>query len=85
MEFQKWLDKNWEKDNIFPPCLEDQLAIDFLCKYLLGEDYHTVTPLCTTQANCEIVHDILYKYSKKYRKEIKNIKKYRRYKTKLKY
>ena len=63
MEFQKWLDENWEKDNMFPPCLDAQLAIDFLCNYLLGEDYYIVNPLCTAQANCEIVHDILYKYS----------------------
>ncbi len=71
LEFQKWLDENWEKDNMFPPCLDAQLAIDFLCNYLLGEDYYIVNPLCTAQANCEIVHDILYKYSKRYRKEYK--------------
>lgn len=78
MEFQKWLEENWEgKDNLFPPCLDSQLAIDFLCNYLLGEDYYIVNPLCTVQANCEIVHDILYKYSKKYRKEVKKYKKMR--------
>ena len=82
LEFQKWLDENWEKDNMFPPCLDAQLAIDFLCNYLLGEDYYIVNPLCTAQANCEIVHNILYKYSKKYRKEIKEHKKVRRNKTK---
>lgn len=71
MEFQKWLDENWEKDNMLPPCLDPYLAIDFLCDYLLGEDYYIVNPLCAAQANCEIVHDILYKYSKRYRKEYK--------------
>lgn len=71
MTFTEWLDKNWEKDNMFPPCLDAQKAVDFLCDYLMGEDYYIVNPLSTAQANSEIVHDILYKYSKKYRKEYK--------------
>lgn len=75
MEFQKWLDENWEKDNMFPPSLEPQTALNFLQEYLLGEDWYIVNPLTTGQANCEVVHDILYKYSKKYRKEIKKRKK----------
>ena len=69
MTYTEWLDENWEKDNIFPPCLDAQKAVDFLCDYLMGEDYYIVNPLCTAQANCEIVDDILYKYSKRYRKE----------------
>lgn len=73
--FTKWLDENWEKDNMFPPSLDAQTALNFLQKYLLGEDWYIVNPLSTSQANCEVVHDILYKYSKKYRKEIKNNKK----------
>lgn len=75
MEFQKWLDENWEKDNMFPPPLDPQKALDFLQEYLLGKDWYIVNPLCNAQANCEVVHDILYKYSKKYRKELKKRKK----------
>lgn len=75
MEFQKWLDENWEKDNMFPPLLEPQTALNFLEEYLLGEDWYILSPLTTRQANCEVVHNILYKYSKKYRKEIKKRKK----------
>ena len=71
MEFQKWLDENWEKDNMFPPPLEAQIALDFLQEYLLGENWYIVNPLCNAQANCEVVHSILYKYSKRYRKEYK--------------
>lgn len=71
MKYTEWLDKNWEKDNMFPPCLDPQTAVNFLCEYLMGEDYYIVNPLCTAQANCEIVDDILFKYSKKYRKERK--------------
>lgn len=71
MTFTEWLDKNWEKDNMFPPSLNPQTALNFLQEYLLGEDWYIVNPLTTSQANCEVVHDILYKYSKKYRKEYK--------------
>ena len=73
--FTKWLDENWEKDNMFPLSLDAQTALNFLQEYLLGEDWYIVNPLSTSQANCEVVHDILYKYSKKYSKEIKNNKK----------
>ena len=71
MTFNEWLDNNWEKNNMFPPELEGQKALDFLKQYLLGEDWYSVNPISTKQINCEVVHDILYKYSKKYRKEIK--------------
>lgn len=71
MKYLDWLDENWEKDNMFPPPLDAQIAVNFLCDYLLGADYYIVNPLSTSQANCEIVHDILYKYSRKYRKEYK--------------
>lgn len=74
MEFQKWLDKNWEKDNMFSPSLDAQTALNFLESYLLGVDWYIVNPLTTSQANCEVVHEILYKYSKKYRKELKKYK-----------
>ena len=71
MQFSKWLDNNWQKDNMFPPPLEPQEALNFLQEYLLGEDWFIVSPLSTAQANCEVVHDILYKYSNKFKKEIK--------------
>ncbi len=70
MEFSKWLDNNWQKDNMFPPPLNPQEALNFLQEYLLGKDWYIVNPLTTAQANCEVVHDILYKYSKKFRKEV---------------
>ena len=75
MTFNKWLDENWEKDNMFPPVLEPQKALDFLQEYLLGEDWYIVNPLSTGQANCEVVHDILYKYSKRYRNETRKHRK----------
>jgi hypothetical protein len=71
MQYTEWLDENWVKGNIFPPALEPQLALRFLKEYLLG-DWYSMNPISTKQINCEIVHEILYKYSRKYRKEYKN-------------
>ena len=71
MTYTEWLDENWDKNNMFPPSLDPQTALDFLQEYLLGEDYYIVNPMPNIQANCEVVHDILYKYSKQYRKERK--------------
>lgn len=71
MTYTEWLNKNWDKNNMFPPSLDPQTALDFLQEYLLGEDYYTVNPMPNIQANCEVVHDILYKYCKQYRKERK--------------
>ena len=77
MTFNDWLDKNWQKDNMFPPPLDAQLAVQFLKDYLLGEDWYVVNPLGIEQINSEIVGAILSKYSKKYRKEVKQLKKQR--------
>ena len=74
MEFQRWLDENLEKDNILPPVLDAQTALDFLQQYLLGEDWYSVNPLPTNQVNAEIVISILEKYSKKYKKEMRRNK-----------
>lgn len=71
MTYTEWLNKNWDKNNMFPPSLDPQTALDFLQEYLLGEDYYIINPMPNIQANCEVVHDILYKYSKQYRKERK--------------
>ena len=73
-KFTDWLKNNWDKDNIFPPPLEAQEAINFLKDYLLGEDWYSNNPISTKQINVEIVDEILSKYSKLYRKEIKDAK-----------
>lgn len=71
MTYTEWLDKNWEKDNMFPPPMDGQIAVTFLERYLLPKDWYIVNPLRVAQANCEVVHEILYRYSKEYRKEYK--------------
>ena len=35
MQYQEWLDKNWQKDNMFPPPMEAQIGLNFLQQYLL--------------------------------------------------
>ena len=74
----KWLKEQNEtvnKGNIFPPPLEPQMAIGFLKAYLLGEDWYTVNPLSQEQINTEIVFEILFKYSKRFKREYKTMKK----------
>ena len=74
----KWLKEQNEavnKGNIFPPPLESQMAIDFLKTYLLGEDWYTVNPISQEQINTEIVFGILFKYSKRFKREYKTMKK----------
>ena len=79
MTFTEWFsqEKAKGKDNIFPPPLEPQLALNFLREYILGEDWYSVNPIHTTQINTEVVPEILYKCSKRYRKEIKEYNKQR--------
>lgn len=72
--FSEWLkneNNTTNKDNIFAPPLNPQKAISFLCDYLLGEDWYTVNPISQEQINTEIVYEILRKYSKKFKKELK--------------
>ena len=71
MTFTEWLNTEWDKDkdNMCPPPLNAQMAINFLKDYLLGEDWYSLMPMSTEQINTEIVCRILVKYSRKYRKE----------------
>lgn len=69
--YTKWLKDNYEENNLLPPKLSDNQALLFIQNYLLGENWYVVSPMLKEQVNCELVHDILYKYSRKYRKECK--------------
>ena len=79
MTFTEWFlqEKAKDKDNIFPPPLEPQLALNFLREYILGEDWYSANPVPTAQINTEVVGEILYKCSKRYRKEVKEYRKQR--------
>lgn len=69
--FTEWLKSQENPENILPPELDFEKAIQFLKNYLLGEDWYVNYSGSTKQINTEIVYDILKKYSKKFRKELK--------------
>lgn len=74
----KWLKEQNEtvnKGNIFPPPLESQMAIGLLKDYLLGENWYTVNSISQEQINTEIVFEILFRYSKRFKREYKIMKK----------
>ena len=60
-----------DKDNVFCPPLDPYRGLRILAEYLLGEDWYIADPLGSNQVNFYIVKEILYNYSKKFRKEYK--------------
>jgi hypothetical protein len=77
-KFTEWIRDDAEDCGILSPPLDAQMAVDFLQNYLLGEDWYVINPISTQQANTEVVHTILYKYSRKYRKEWKRARRLNR-------
>lgn len=73
VSFIEWLksENSKDPDNMLPPALDFEKAIYFLKNYLLGEDWYVEYPGTPKQINTDIVYDILKKYSKKFRKELK--------------
>ena len=67
--FTYWLKHDAEDCGLMQPPLKAQKALGFLCDYLLGEDRYVVNPVNTEQCNTQLVHEILLKYSKEYKKE----------------
>lgn len=65
-EFLDFLEKEImteeDKENIFMPPLEPQVALDILREDFLGKDWYTVNPVGVKQVNTEIVYYILKKY-----------------------
>lgn len=80
--FTAWLKNDAEDCGLCDPPLEAQLAVDFLVKYLLGDDWFISISESNEQCNSAAVFDILMKHSRKFRKEyrkyIKSIKKKRK-------
>ena len=62
-----------ERD-LCPPKTDPQLVVDCLCDLFLGEDWCVSMPISTGQVNTVILDNILYKYSKAYRKHSKQYK-----------
>lgn len=71
--FVQWLVDNSDPHNLFSPELDYDKAIHFLRAYLLGEDWYSCSAGNGKQINCDIVDSILFRYSRKYRRELKRV------------
>ena len=67
--------KREDKDNSYCTGITDKEFVHFIIKYLLGEDWYVVDPLGHEQLNQIALEEILDKYSKEFRKEIKRFNK----------
>lgn len=76
-KWSEWYDVNMCEDDLCDPPLDAQMALDILVEYLLTRDkgytYLTALPESTQQVNSMAVDLILQKYSKDFKKEIRNI------------
>ena len=73
--FTNWLENDSIDCGIMSPPMEAEKALSFLTDYLLGENWYVVDLISPKQVNTNRVHKILWKYSKKYRKEYKQYRK----------
>lgn len=73
--FTDWLENDSIDCGIMSPPMEAEKALSFLTDYLLGENWYVVAPISPKQVNTNRVHEILWKYSKRYRKEWKQYRK----------
>ena len=73
-----WIDHDAKDCGLCDPPMKADLAIQFLKDYLLGENWYVTMPQNGEQCNTAIVIEILYKYSPKFRKELKQHKKKKR-------
>jgi len=64
-----------DKDNIFCTGISDTEFVKFAIRYLLGNDWYVVDPLGHSQVTQLALEDILFKYSKQFKKEYKQFKK----------
>lgn len=72
-------DNREDKDNIFGVGITDAEFRKFAIDYLLGEDWYVVDSLGQTQVNEIALAEILSKYSKRFKKEIKPLRSIRRW------
>lgn len=68
-EFEDFLEKEImtkkDKNNIFAPPIEPQIALNILIEHFLGEDWYAPNPVGVKQVNTEAVYEILSKYPRK--------------------
>ena len=68
--FDEWINAQ-EDYGIMAPPMDADTALDFLRRYLLGEEWYSPNPISSKQINTEIVYLILRRYSKRFNKELK--------------
>jgi len=71
---KKKYDNREDKDNMFGVGITDAEFRAFAIDYLLGEDWYVVDSLGQTQINEIALAEILSKYSKRFKKEIKPLR-----------
>lgn len=69
----EWLIEN-NKYGIFYPPMKAEMFIDYIKDYLLWEDWYTINPVNAEQVYTEILVEVLEKYSKRFKKEIKKMR-----------
>ena len=68
-----------DKDNMFGVGITDAEFRKFAIEYLLGEDWYVTDSLGQTQVNEIALAEILSKYSKRFKKEIKPLRSIKRW------
>ncbi len=66
---------NDDSYGIFPAPMDNDTALEILTDYLLGEDWYVEAPMSPDQFNTIMVYNILIKYSRQFRKDVKDYKK----------
>ena len=62
-----------DKDNIYCTGITEKEFIKFAIKYLLGDNWCVADPLGYNQTIQMALEEILHKYSKKFKKELKKL------------
>ena len=62
-----------DKDNIYCTGINEREFIKFAIKYLLGDNWCVADPLGYNQTIQMALEEILFKYSKKFKKELKKL------------
>lgn len=76
--FTYWLKHEAKDCGLCDPPMSSDQAIQFLKDYLLGENWYVTMSQNGEQCNTAIVAQILYNYSRKFRKEVRDYRRQRR-------
>ena len=81
-KWSEWLDRNVDPNDICDPSIDPQMALDIICEYLLPEyserdgcGWISTISESKEQANSVIVNSLLNRYSKSYKRELKERRK----------